>query len=205
MEFSDTGSTPKGTATRNEILRVAADVFARKGFEQTRMDDIIREVGLTKGAIYFHFSSKATLAQAVVDEQKARWLRRVQEEILSKNNPLEELRHLGEFMVRTVLSDSSAWGVVHLANQLASTKEHPGGTSPLAAWVDLVAGILQRGRASGVLTFPGDPGDAATVIVAAFDGLKSVTDALDPKDLDGFERRAALLLQLLEQQFISGQ
>ncbi|MCZ9884476.1 TetR/AcrR family transcriptional regulator [Arthrobacter sp. B2a2-09] len=205
MEIGDTGSTPKGAATRSEILRVAADVFARKGFEQTRMDDIIREVGLTKGAIYFHFSSKAMLAQAVVDEQKARWLRRVHDEILSKNNPLEELRNLGEFMVNTVLSDSSAWGVVHLANQLASTKEHPGGTSPLAAWVDLVAGILQRGRASGVLAFSGDPSDAATVIVAAFDGLKSVTDALDPKDLDAFERRATLLLQLLERQFISSQ
>jgi AcrR family transcriptional regulator len=203
MEIGDTSSTPKGAATRSEILRVAADVFARKGFEQTRMDDIIRKVGLTKGAIYFHFSSKAMLAQAVVDEQKERWLRRVHEEILSKNNPLEELRNLGEFMVGTVLSDSSAWGVVHLANQLASTNEHPGGTSPLAAWVDLVAGILQRGRASGVLAFSGDPGDAATVIVAAFDGLKSVTDALDPKDLDAFERRATLLLQLLEQQFIS--
>lgn len=203
MEIGDTGSTPKGAATRSEILRVAADVFARKGFEQTRMDDIIREVGLTKGAIYFHFPSKALLAQAVIDEQKARWLRRVQEEILSKNNPPEELRTLGEFMVRTVLSDSSAWGVVHLANQLASVKGNPGGASPLAAWVDLVAGILQRGRASGVLTFSGDPNDSATVIVAAFDGLKSVTDALDPRDLDTFERRAELLLQLLERQFIS--
>ncbi|UKA61294.1 TetR family transcriptional regulator [Arthrobacter sp. FW306-04-A] len=203
MEIGDTGSTPKGAATRSEILRVAADVFARKGFEQTRMDDIIREVGLTKGAIYFHFSSKALLAQAVVDEQKARWLRRVQEEILSKNNPPEELRTLGEFMVRTVLSDSSAWGVVHLANQLASVKGHPGGASPLASWVDLVAGILRRGRASGVLTFSGDPNDSATVIVAAFDGLKSVTDALDPRDLDAFERRAGLLLQLLERQFLS--
>ncbi|BAS17815.1 A-factor receptor protein [Arthrobacter sp. Hiyo8] len=157
MEFGDTGSTPKGAATRNEILRVAADVFARKGFEQTRMDDIIREVGLTKGAIYFHFSSKAMLAQAVVDEQKSRWLRRVQEEILSKNNPLEELRSLGEFMVRTVLSDSSAWGVVHLANQLASTKEHPGGASPLAAWVDLVAGILQRAAQAASWRFQAIP------------------------------------------------
>ncbi|BAS17814.1 hypothetical protein AHiyo8_61170 [Arthrobacter sp. Hiyo8] len=41
--------------------------------------------------------------------------------------------------------------------------------------------------------------------MAAFDGLKSVTDALDPKDLDAFERRANLLLQFLEQQFISSQ
>jgi TetR/AcrR family transcriptional repressor of nem operon len=71
--------------------------------------------------------------------------------------------------------------------------------------VDLVAGILQRGRASGVLMFSGDPDDAATVIVAAFDGLKSVTDALGPKDLDAFERRATLLLELVERQFISSQ
>lgn len=203
MEANDSGSTPKGLATRNEILRAAAGVFASKGFDQTRMDDVIHAVGLTKGAIYFHFASKAQLAQAVIEEQKSRWLRLAKEQILSLENPVQELRGLGEFMVKAVLSDTSAWGIVHLANQLASVKGHRAGPSPLAAWVDLVSGILHRGRAAGVFTFSGDPADAATVIIAAFDGLKSVTDALDPADTQAFERRAELLLELLEQQFIT--
>ncbi|UVJ37939.1 TetR/AcrR family transcriptional regulator [Arthrobacter sp. CJ23] len=203
MEASDAGSTPKGQATRHEILRVAAGVFASKGFDQTRMDDIIRAVGLTKGAIYFHFPSKVQLAQAVVDEQKSRWLRLAEEQILSLDSPAQQLRGLGDFMIKAVLSDASAWGIVHLANQLASVKGHHAGPSPLAAWVDLVSGILHRGRATGVFTFPGNPTDVATLIIAAFDGLKSVTNALDPADAEAFERRAELLLDLFDQQLIT--
>lgn len=62
--------TPKGAATRREILRAAARVFDAKGYALARMDDVVSETGLTKGAVYFHFKSKAALAHAVVDDQK---------------------------------------------------------------------------------------------------------------------------------------
>ncbi|MGW5930525.1 TetR family transcriptional regulator, partial [Streptomyces anulatus] len=62
--------TPKGAATRRDILRAAARVFDAKGYSLARMDDVVRETGLTKGAVYFHFKSKAALAHAVVDDQK---------------------------------------------------------------------------------------------------------------------------------------
>ncbi|MGX5397361.1 TetR family transcriptional regulator, partial [Streptomyces anulatus] len=49
--------TPKGAATRRDILRAAARVFDAKGYSLARMDDVVRETGLTKGAVYFHFKS----------------------------------------------------------------------------------------------------------------------------------------------------
>lgn len=45
-------------ARKNQILDTAAIVFAKHGFHQARMDDIVQESGLSKGAIYWYFKSK---------------------------------------------------------------------------------------------------------------------------------------------------
>ncbi len=46
---------------RAHILRAALTCFARKGYHQTTMDDIVKESGLSKGGIYWHFSGKHDL------------------------------------------------------------------------------------------------------------------------------------------------
>jgi AcrR family transcriptional regulator len=43
---------------RREILEAALRIFARKGYSAATMTDITRESGLTRGGIYWHFSSK---------------------------------------------------------------------------------------------------------------------------------------------------
>jgi AcrR family transcriptional regulator len=54
--------------TRNAILRSAATLFARRGVEGTSMEEIARHAGLTQGAIYSNFSSKADLWWAIADQ-----------------------------------------------------------------------------------------------------------------------------------------
>jgi AcrR family transcriptional regulator len=43
------------------LLRAAADVFARRGYDGTRVADIADRAGLSNGALYAHFASKAEL------------------------------------------------------------------------------------------------------------------------------------------------
>ncbi|HET7081061.1 MAG TPA: helix-turn-helix domain-containing protein, partial [Chloroflexia bacterium] len=43
---------------KNQILDAAAAVFSRLGFHEARMDDIVRESGLSKGTLYWYFTSK---------------------------------------------------------------------------------------------------------------------------------------------------
>lgn len=58
-----------------EILEAALACFAQKGFAGTRMDDIARKCGITKGTIYLYFDSKESvfkaLARASIGEQLA--------------------------------------------------------------------------------------------------------------------------------------
>src|SRR5262249_39937193 len=55
--------------TRNAILEAAAVVFDERGFNGASLSDILAKAGVTKGALYFHFSSKEELARAIVEEQ----------------------------------------------------------------------------------------------------------------------------------------
>lgn len=50
-----------GAETRQRLLRAAADVFARRGYDGTRVADIAREAGLSNSALYAYFTSKAEL------------------------------------------------------------------------------------------------------------------------------------------------
>ena len=47
--------------TRNAILNAAIQVLLTRGIARTHLDDIAREAGLTRGAIYWHFANKADL------------------------------------------------------------------------------------------------------------------------------------------------
>jgi AcrR family transcriptional regulator len=50
-----------GAETRERLLRAAADVFAKRGYDGTRVADIAAAAGVSNGAIYAHFDSKAEL------------------------------------------------------------------------------------------------------------------------------------------------
>ncbi|MGK2964096.1 MAG: helix-turn-helix domain-containing protein [Tepidiformaceae bacterium] len=44
-----------------QLIEVAARVFAEKGFDQTRIEDIAAKLGLVKGSLYYHVSGKPGL------------------------------------------------------------------------------------------------------------------------------------------------
>ena len=50
-----------------QILEAAMEVFVINGYANTRMDDIVRQSGLSKGALYHHYPSKKDLFIALID------------------------------------------------------------------------------------------------------------------------------------------
>ena len=53
--------------TRNRILDTAVAVFNRQGVAQTSLNDIAREAGVTRGAIYWHFANKVAMFDAMME------------------------------------------------------------------------------------------------------------------------------------------
>jgi AcrR family transcriptional regulator len=56
-----------GEQTRQEIIRKAAPIFNRKGYDGDALSDLMRATGLEKGGIYRHFESKQELAEQAFD------------------------------------------------------------------------------------------------------------------------------------------
>ncbi|MFQ5458495.1 MAG: TetR/AcrR family transcriptional regulator [Myxococcota bacterium] len=56
-----------GTDSRREILRVAEDIFANKGYVPTTTREIAEAAGVTKGLLFYHFQTKQQLYLTVVE------------------------------------------------------------------------------------------------------------------------------------------
>jgi transcriptional regulator, tetR family len=61
-------SAPK---RRTEILDAAQKLFTAKGFQATSMEDILNEVGIAKGTLYYHFASKEEILRGLISRTTA--------------------------------------------------------------------------------------------------------------------------------------
>jgi AcrR family transcriptional regulator len=53
---------------KDQIIAAATKVFTRQGFADARMDDIVTESGLSKGALYWYFDSKDAIIVSILDQ-----------------------------------------------------------------------------------------------------------------------------------------
>lgn len=67
--------------TRTQILESALDTFCELGYSKTTIDEIARRIGLTKGAVYWHFKNKAEIIAAIITETFERTNQAVAKEI----------------------------------------------------------------------------------------------------------------------------
>lgn len=57
----------RSDATKAALLRVARSSFGRKGYAATSAEDVVREAGMTSGALYHHFAGKRDLFRSVFE------------------------------------------------------------------------------------------------------------------------------------------
>jgi AcrR family transcriptional regulator/predicted DNA-binding transcriptional regulator AlpA len=79
-----------------QIMEKAVEVFARKGYHNTRISDITRAVGLGHSTFYLYFPSKKAMFIECVDQVFQTMFSGVWEEIKHEENPLKRLRMRGE-------------------------------------------------------------------------------------------------------------
>src|SRR4029453_3258944 len=79
---------------RRQMLAAAIDCFARHGYRGTSIDRIAREVGVTKGALYYHFRDKEELLFAAVTERVGEFERKVLRDVEPSRDALTTLRRV---------------------------------------------------------------------------------------------------------------
>ena len=84
---------PAGDAATH-IARVAARLFAEKGYDATSVREIVEAAGVTKPTLYYHFGSKRELAEALLTQPMTEFIASLRALAGEGLAPLELLRRM---------------------------------------------------------------------------------------------------------------
>jgi AcrR family transcriptional regulator len=103
IEREDAG---RAAARRRQVLTVASELFAKKGFEATSIRDIATAAGMMSGSLYYHFASKEDLYVAVQDASISKIYNAVASAIEITATPWERLEAAAIAHVEAMLDRS---------------------------------------------------------------------------------------------------
>ena len=159
-------------ARKNQILDAAMVVFARSGFHEARMDDIVQESGLSKGTLYWYFKSKEEIITAISQRLFATDIEQVGNLLKAEGTVSERLQQLIRDRVQGLQEMS---GVVAILVEFYAVALHQDGVRQLIKtyfqnFHELLVALIQQGIERGEFR-PVDALAAATALDAVFEGL----------------------------------
>ena len=84
----------KALHQKNKIIKASAKIFARKGFDNTTLDEIASEANIAKGTIYLYFKNKESLYLALIRKYIDSMQHIIKKEINKDTNFHDKLRHI---------------------------------------------------------------------------------------------------------------
>jgi AcrR family transcriptional regulator len=198
MPTSNTGvRQQRAERTRSLIIDTAARAFAEGGFDGVSLNDLILASGMSKGAFYFHFSSKGELALAAFRVKQQELIARLLADAEPSASASDELRSALRRRARLIVDDPTMHCVVRLGADL-SVRSGPG--SEYASFQELgvrsIAELIERGVHSGEFGAQLDPLTTSRAIFAWIVGIDSLS-LLDSGGEDLEERTEEVLALLI--------
>jgi TetR/AcrR family transcriptional repressor of nem operon len=163
----------KGEETRQEIIRQAAPIFNRKGFDGAALSDLMSATGLEKGGIYRHFKSKQQLAAEAFDyawniastlrtentDQIPNSVDRLQQLVRNFRERREGLVPGGCPLLNTAIDADNG-------NFLLRRKAK----RALDGWLNRLRTIVEQGQRSGEIRADVDANEIAATIISTLEG-----------------------------------
>jgi TetR/AcrR family transcriptional regulator, cholesterol catabolism regulator len=112
----------KSEVTRESILRAAAVIFAAEGYSTTRLTDVAARIGMKAGSLYYHFDSRESLIEAILERGMNHTQGRMVETLAAlpaNADPLERLRAAIECHFTVIVEQEEfSLATVKLFNQI---------------------------------------------------------------------------------------
>ena len=177
----------KAEQTRQKILYAAFTEMHKHGYQGMRIDQILKNTGLKKGALYHYFSSKQTLAYAVF------------EELIEKNiNQLwiEPLSHAADPLetIHSIFKDCENWQIDlfrlgcplnNLAQEMSAIDEgfRERIEKVFLMWRQAISDALKKGQSQGSVDKTLNTEECALFILASIEGTLSMAKNRQNKDV----------------------
>ncbi len=154
-----------------QILNAATSVFARLGFNNARMDDIVAESGLSKGTLYWYFKSKDDIIKAILDGMFEGELAHLRDLHTSQGTASERLLELTQRAIDDLHGMTSLIPITYEFYTLAfrQKKVRQALQSYFRSYIDILAPLIQQGIDQSEFR-PVSARQAAIAISAIYEG-----------------------------------
>jgi AcrR family transcriptional regulator len=166
-------------------MTAAIDCFARLGYQGTSIDRIARDAGVTKGAVYYHFTDKEELLFEAVKDRIGGFEHQVLEGTAPGRDALENLRHvIDTCFFHATVSNHRRFIITLLIEALdTNPRLSVEFRNILRRMRAFLAGVVRRGQQRGTLRGDLSPEAAAAVIMGGIIGAE-VQHYQDPEEVD---------------------
>jgi AcrR family transcriptional regulator len=155
---------------QQDVVVAAAKLFAERGYDQTSVPDLARELGLATGSLYHYFGSKEQLLIQICDQLMDPLLERAREATAKDAAPEQRLRELVRLWVSHVVDHRDHMLVFQQQRHaIQHGAQWRSVRASRKAFEDLVADVLAQ------LHSPTDPPEQRRLLIAALLGMVNHT------------------------------
>ncbi len=186
----------KGPAERkNELIDVAERLFLERGYENTTVSDIVKEVGVAQGTFYYYFASKHDILDAVIERE----IDEPEKEIIhiahqADKDATSKLRDMARVILRFQTAKRGL--IEHVHEESNAVMHEKMERRIIARLAPTMTEVIEEGMAKGTLSTD-YPEETAEFLIAAIIFLFHQPDM----DAERHERLHAALLKILDKIF----
>lgn len=194
QRIKSVSKTRKSRATRERIMTAASELMVERGNTDFQMSEVSARCHISKGALYYYFSDKDELVEAVFEASGDELVSAIEEAVSQAASAREALESLFSELARRMRTRSPL--VLALTVELSST----GGelfsavSGQLSRIVRIIGELLERGKGEGFVRQDVDTSLAAVYLCG---GLVGTTVASASGVMQGSEAMGLSLMELL--------
>lgn len=134
---------------RNEILDVAERLFGTKGFDNTSTNDILNEIGIARGTLYYHFKSKEDILDAMIERMTGQLVAKAK--AVSEKKELPVLQRLTMMIMVLNVDNDLGREVMEQVHRAQNALMHQKMRERLLTGVNpLITGLIEEGIEQGI-------------------------------------------------------
>ena len=178
---------------RNEILDVAERLFGTKGFDGTSTTDILNEIGIARGTLYYHFKSKEDILDALIERMTGSLVAKASE--IAGKNDVPVLQRLTQMMLALNVNGKLGQELMEQVHKPQNALMHQKMQQRLLAGMrPVIAALIEEGITQGICRtdYPAEVAEMTLLY------SNTVFDDLAPLSVEERQRKIAAFIYNLE-------
>ena len=136
--------------TKRKIFETAMKLFAEKGYEATSVEEITATVGVAKGTLYYHFSSKEEIYNFLIDEGMKLLHNSIEIKTENVADPVAKLKAVIIIQLKVIMKYDEFITIL-LSQIWGSEPRHQHFRKSIYEYIDVIKGIIEEGMKKGVI------------------------------------------------------